>query len=124
MKGDSAVDYVTPLEPAGTNEVIVPEELQDCQSVAKTSSKKKKKEEDWKEKYLQSLVNVDEKRCDSELMVTKLKPYNMLLRNIELEKSLSKFVYFQWDTPFMIEKYFDQLFPYISFTHFNSTMKY
>lgn len=45
----------------------------------------------WKENFYESFQNVDKLRCDAEMKVSRLKSYNLLLRNIELERSLGKF---------------------------------
>lgn len=55
-----------------------------------SSNSKRKCPDNWKEKYFKSFVTTEEKRYDSELSLSQLKAYNLLLKNILLEKQLSK----------------------------------
>lgn len=49
------------------------------------------KEGAWKENFYESFQNFDKLRCDAEMKVSKLKSYNLMLRNIQLERNLGKF---------------------------------
>lgn len=49
------------------------------------------KEGAWKENFYESFQNVDKMRCDADMKVSKLKSYNLMLRNIQLERNLGKF---------------------------------
>lgn len=42
----------------------------------------------WKENFYESFQNVDKLRCEAEMKVSRLKSYNLMLRNIQLERNL------------------------------------
>lgn len=92
FKGNAAVDYATEVEPVVGGSVVSDDiQTQQSQHEPTISEKSKKKEKsDWREKYYNSILETDEKKTDSEVLMTKLKSYNLLLKNIELENRMGK----------------------------------
>lgn len=43
---------------------------------------------EWKENFFESVHSLDKARCEAEIKVSKLKTYNLVLRNIKLERGL------------------------------------
>lgn len=75
------MDYITDVEPSGSDAVS-------CKVDEEPPSKKKKSGESWKEKYFESIVNVEEKLSDPEIKKKQLKAYHTLLKCIKLEEEL------------------------------------
>lgn len=83
FSGNVAVDYITSVEPTGTNKAaekqIITEE---------NKPKKVKISKDWKEKCFKTFADTAEKNCESETVISSLKAYNLLLRNIKMEADM------------------------------------
>lgn len=104
--GSAAVDYIAGVsEPSGSSKIMEPTTLDksksesdnvddndgDNTSVANHEPKKPKRQtydEQWKEKYFESFHAIDEARHREERKESSLKRYNILLQNIQLERSL------------------------------------
>lgn len=94
FKGKTAVDYITDVEPLVTDSVSTENiQTQESKHESTTVERNKKTEKsDWREKYYNSILETDEKKIGSEVLMTKLKSYNLLLKNIELENKMGKFL--------------------------------
>lgn len=115
-KGNATVDYVQSIEPSGTDSVCDLEQEMNSESIQiEISSEdrlrdvvdletnknrkldynkndrvydKKQASESWKEKYFDQMTSNDNKLCTANIQMAELKSYNLLLRNMDLEKSL------------------------------------
>lgn len=113
-KGSTAVNYIQTIEPSGTDKVVYhdsvlkdisneidvdnfdPDETFRFRSQSQprkrkthtqTAESEKGQSEPWKEKYFKSMLNNEEKFTEAGIRKAHLKSYNLLLRNISLEKS-------------------------------------
>lgn len=98
-KGNAAVDYIQPIEASGSDQVVeLPEAETNTAAAKKRKSlnddknegvySKKHMVESWKEKYFESMTNNDDRLCKAKIRKIELESYNLLLKNISLERAL------------------------------------
>lgn len=104
--GSAAVEYINTPEPSGSSAVSLnncnvndfgdSDEVMFGWSTSSVPPKKRKQNavynrpqaESWKEKYFQNMVDNEKNHNEASIRKADLKSYNLLLRNISLEKSL------------------------------------
>lgn len=98
-KGAAAVDYIESLpEPSGTNVAAQSESSENraiasenVPSVAKKRRSLPVKENvpNWRKDYFEHFKTTDQTRCEAEVQISRLKQYNLVLRNMQLERDLN-----------------------------------
>lgn len=94
--GKTYVDYIKgPSEPSATNAILPPQKRPLNIKQVETEPKKRKianlDKESSKDELFETFKVIEEKRCAAELKICDLKLYNLILRNMQIERNLGNF---------------------------------